>query len=69
MKSKLKNIRNMRELGMYKQNLEYKAKLYEKEVAGVSEDIIDNFTLKLRDLTFNVAMRLFSELFTKKEKK
>jgi hypothetical protein len=69
MKSKLKNIKNTRELDLYKQNLEYRAKFYEKEVAGITEDVIDNFTDKIKDFTFNLAFKLVSELFTKKGKK
>ena len=68
MKDKLKNIRNMRELSLYKQNLEYKAKIYEKEVAGVSEDIIDNFANKVKELTLNVATKLIKQFFVKNEK-
>lgn len=66
MKDKLTNIRNMRELSFYKQNLKYKAKIYEKEVAGISEDIVDNFTDKLKDLTFNVSSRLIARFLGKK---
>lgn len=69
MKSKLKNIKNARELSLYKQNLEYKVQIYEKELVGISEDIVDNFTTKLKEFTFNVAFRIVSELFSKKEKK
>ena len=58
----------MRELSLYKQNLEYKAKFYEKEVAGISEDIVDNFTYKVKELTFNVTSRLITQFFGKKEK-
>ena len=68
MKDKLKNIRNMRELSLYKQNLEYKAKIYEKEVAGVSEDIIDNFANKVKELTLNIATKLIKQFFVKNEK-
>jgi hypothetical protein len=58
----------MRELSLYKQNLQYKAKLYEKEVAGISEDIIDNFADKVKELTFNVTTKLITQFFSKKEK-
>jgi len=68
MKNKLKNIRNMRELSLYKQNLEYKTKFYEKEVAGISEDIIDNFTDKVKELTLNITSRLIAQFFGKKNK-
>ena len=66
MKNKLKSIRNMRELSLYKQNLEYKTKFYEKEVAGISEDIIDNFADKVKELTFNVSSKLIAQFFGKK---
>lgn len=69
MRSKLKNIKNTRELDLYKQNLEYRVKIYEKEVAGITEDVIDNFTDKIKDFTFNLAFKLVSEFFKKKEKK
>lgn len=66
-KGKLKNIKSLRELSLYRQNLKYKEKLYEKEVAGISEDIVDNFSDKLRDLTFNLTSRLFAQFFSKKK--
>lgn len=68
MKNKLKNIKNTRELKLYKQNLEYKARIYEKEVAGITEDIIDNFTDKAKDLAYNVTSRLIAKFFGKKGK-
>lgn len=68
MKSKLKNIKNTRELKLYKQNLEYKARIYEKEVAGISEYIINNFADKVKDLAFNVTARLIAKFFSNKGK-
>jgi hypothetical protein len=67
-KHKLKNIKSMRELSLYRQNLEYEEKLLEQKVAGISEDIIDNFTDKLRDFTFNLTTRLISQFFSKRKK-
>ncbi len=68
MKKKLNSIRNMRELSLYKQNLRYKEKLYEQEVAGISSDIVDHFTDKVKDLVFDWGVKLFAQLFMHKKK-
>jgi len=65
-KRNLKNIKNMRELSLYRQNLENKEKLLGQKVAGISEDIVDNFTDKLRDLVFNLTSSFISQFFSKK---
>ena len=60
---KIKGISTMHELKLIKQKLEYKEKLYEKEVAEVSADIVDNLTDKLKEFVFNVGSRLIFQLF------
>jgi hypothetical protein len=58
----MKPIRNMRELQLMRQKLEYQEKLYEKEMAGSAADIVDNFTERLRDMVFDVGSRLILRL-------
>lgn len=67
-KSKLTKIKSIRELSLYRQNLEYQEKILEQKVAGISANIVDNFTDKLRDFTFNIATRLITQFFTKRKK-
>lgn len=68
MKKKLNSIRNMRELSLYKQNLRYKQKLYEQEVAGVTADVVDHFADKVKDLAYDLGAKLLTQLFTRKSK-
>lgn len=58
----------MRELSLYKENLKYKEKLYERELAGISADVIDHFTDKVKDLAFDLGAKLVSQFFNKKTK-
>ena len=67
-KRPLKNIKSMRELSLYRQNLEYEEKLLERKLAGISENIVDNFTDQLRDFTFNLTTRLIAQFFSKRKK-
>jgi len=52
----------MRELNLMKQKLEYQEKLYEKEVTISATEIVDNLTLKLRDVAFDLSVRLILQL-------
>ena len=61
--NKVKTISTMHELKLIKQKLEYKEKLYEKEVAGASADIVDKLSDKLKEFVFNVGSRLIFQLF------
>ena len=54
----MKPVRNMRELRLMKQKLEYQEKLYEKEIEESTADIINNLTDKLRDMAFEIGVRL-----------
>jgi len=65
-KSKLKRIKSIRELSLYRQNLKYQEKILEQKVANISSDIVDNFTVRLRDFTFNLTTRLITQLFSKR---
>jgi hypothetical protein len=67
-KSKLNKIKSIRELSLYRQNLEYQEKILEQKVAGISANIVDNFTDKLRDFTFNLTTRLITQFFSKRKK-
>jgi hypothetical protein len=58
----MKSIRNMRELHLTRQKLQYQEKLYEKEIYGAAGDVVDNLTGKLRDLAFDVGSRLILRL-------
>ncbi len=64
----MKAIRNMRELYLMKEKLEYQEKLYEKEIASSTADIIDNLTDKLRDMAFELGARLMLKLITRDRK-
>jgi hypothetical protein len=58
----MKTIRNIRELNLMKQKLEYQEKLYEKELTLSAAEIVDNLALKLRDLAFDMSLRLLFQL-------
>ena len=45
-----------------KQKLRYQEKLYEKEVTISATDVVDNITLKLRDVAFDLGIRLILQL-------
>ena len=45
-----------------KQKLEYQEKLYEKEVTISATEVVDNLTLKLRDVAFDLGVRLILQL-------
>jgi len=54
----MKAIKNMRELRLMKQQLQYQERLYEKEMTESTADIIDNLSDKLRDMAFDIGARL-----------
>ena len=58
----MKTIKNIRELNLLKQKLEYQEKLYEKEVTLSAAEIVDNLALKLRDVAFDLSVRLILQL-------
>jgi hypothetical protein len=68
-KSKLNKIKSIRELSLYRQNLEFQEKVLEQKVVGISADLADNFTDKLRDFTFNITSRLITQMFSRKKAK
>ncbi|MFO8068067.1 MAG: hypothetical protein R6U11_10845 [Bacteroidales bacterium] len=59
----MKTIRNMRELQLVKQKLEYQEKLCEKEMAASTADIVDNMADKLKDVAFDLGTRLILRFF------
>lgn len=64
----MNNIKNMRELQLVKQKLQYQEQLMEKEIIGTSTEIIEHFSEKLKDFAFELSMRLILQLFRKKQK-
>ena len=65
---KMKGIKNMRELDLMREKLEYKQLFYEKEMVGNSAEIIDNVTDKLKDAAFNIGTRLLLMLISPSKK-
>lgn len=64
----MKALKNMRELELMKQKLEYQERLFEKEITGSTADILDNLTDKLRDLAFQFGSHLILQLIHRKRK-
>jgi hypothetical protein len=64
----MKTIKNMRELNLMKQKLEYQEKLYEKELTISATEVVDNLTLKLRDAAFDMSVRLILQLINRGSK-
>ncbi len=65
----MKAVKNMRELQLLKQKLEYQERLYEKEITGSTADIVDNLIDKLRDLAFQFGSHLVLRLIHSRRKK
>ena len=64
----MKQIRNMRELELMKQNLSFKIMLLEDKMIDRSGDMVDTLTNRLRDVAFEMGMKLISNLFFRKDK-
>lgn len=62
MKKKIRQIRNMRELDLVKENLEYRKTMHEDNIVKTSAKIVDGFTDKLKDLAFDLGMSMFTHL-------
>ena len=58
----MKRVKNMRELELLKENLEYRQLLSEKKLIGSSVSIVDNFTDGLKDWAFEFGTSLFMNL-------
>lgn len=58
----MKRVKNMRELELIKENLEYRQQLNEKQLLGSSVAIINNFTDGLKDWAFEFGTHLFLDL-------
>ncbi len=66
-RNSIKTIRNLHELQLLKQNIEFREKFYKKEISGVSSDIIDNFFDKMRDFAFEFGAKMITQLFKSKK--
>jgi hypothetical protein len=64
----MKTIKNMRELNLMKQKLEYQEQLYEKEITISAAEVVDNMALKLRDVAFDLSARLILQLINPERK-
>lgn len=66
----MKRVRNMRELELMKENLEYRQLLSEQKLLGSSVAIVDNFTDGLKNWAFEFGTSLFVNLIhgSKKQK-
>jgi hypothetical protein len=62
-------IKNMQQLKLKKQQLEFQSKFYEKELVSSAAGILDNFTDKLRGLTFDLGYRLISNFIFSRRKR
>lgn len=58
----MKRVKNMRELELMKENLEYRQLLSEKKLLGSSVAIVDTFTDGLKDWAFEFGTSLFMKL-------
>jgi hypothetical protein len=65
----MKAIKNMRELDLMREKLEYQELFYEKELVGNSAEIIDNVTDKLKDAAFDLGTKLLFQLVSPSKKK
>jgi len=65
---KTKTIRNIRELRLMKQKLNYQQKLYEKEINTSTADLIDNLTDKMKEAAFDLSSRLLLQFIKSKRK-
>lgn len=59
----MKPVKNMRELNLVKNNLEYRELLYEKELTESTADMVNTFGDKLKDFAFEVGTKLVLVLF------
>ncbi len=64
----MKNIKNLRELELVQQNLEYKVIISEKELLGSTIHIADTFTSGLKDWAFEWGTSLALKLILGNEK-
>lgn len=64
----MKPIRNMRELELVKENLNYKILHLEGKMADHAENTIDAVTHRVKELAFETGMKIILNLFFKKDK-
>ena len=65
----MKQIRNMRELGLMKQNLKYRLLYYEDKLKDRSGDTLWAVTGWFRKIAFEAGMRIMLNLFFSKKKR
>ena len=64
----MKPIRNMRELELVKQNLNYKIKHLEEKMTGQADNALDAVTHRIKELAFETGMKMILNLLFKKKK-
>lgn len=64
----MKELRNMRELKLKKQNLKYKLQYLEDKLKDQSEDTVKAFTGYIRNLAFETGMKIVLSLLFRKRK-
>ena len=57
-------IKNMRELELMQEKLKFQEKLTEKELVGSSANVLDNFTDKIKDLTYDLGTNLIMQIIS-----
>ena len=61
-KNKIRTVRNMRELELLQENLEYQRIITEKKLLNTSVHIVDSFTDAIKDWAFEFGTTLFLNL-------
>lgn len=54
----MRTIRNKRELQMLRHKLKYEEKILQKDISGVSADLLTDLNWKVRGLTFDLGSKL-----------
>jgi hypothetical protein len=62
-------IKNMKDVKRKKEQLEFQAKFYKKELLFSSSGLLDNFALNFRNLAFDFGYRLIARLIFSRRKK
>ena len=64
-----KSFRNIHEMKLLKQKLEFQEKLLEKEITGSFAAIFDSFTNSLRNISYQFGFQLLSGLYKSLKKR
>ncbi len=62
-------LKNMKEVKQKKQQLEFEAKFYKKELLLSASGLLDNFASNFRNLTFDIGYRLATRIIFSRRKK